>query len=263
MALITKPGQRVAPISDQAENPRAVAGNNAPPEPTPFESVEKKIVDLYDEAVLWLDGDKVTSQELADGVTNLKNMILKAKQLAEAEKATEKRPHLDANTAIEARYKALIAKAELAMDACKKAVTPWLIAVQAEIDRKAAEARKAADDARFAAQQALRDSDRTNLTDRGMVEDMLTAAKRAEQDAARAAKAIPLSGGGVGRRVGLTTIYTAELVNSTIALKHFCVVNPAAVREFVQRLADAHVRIGAHTEDEIPGFKIKSEQVVR
>lgn len=251
----------VEPLSEP--NPLIVVGSNNPPEPTPFELSDKAINDLYDEAKLWLDGAPVDNADMANGVTNLKNMILRARKAADENRDAEKRPFLEAGREVDARYKPLLTKADLAIDACKKANAPWLIKVQAEIDRKAAEARAEADRQREAAHAAIRASDHTNLAEREAAEELLTSAKRAEADAARAEKAKPLSGGAVGRRDGLVTVYAAELVDPVAAIKHYCKVNPRAVCEFLQGLADSHIRFGAHAEDELPGFKITSEQKVR
>lgn len=244
-------------------NPRAVIGGNSPPEPTPFESAAKAVNDIYDEAKLWIDGAVVDSQDLADGITNLKNTILKAKQLAEASKGVEKRPHLDANIEIEARYKPLIAKADLAIDACKKANAPWLIKVDQENKRIALEAAQKAEAERKAAEEAMRASSGTNFTERAEAEELAKRAKEAEAEAARAARAKPLSGGVVGRRDGLVTVYTATMTERRDALKHFAATRPIELTEWLQSMADAHVRTGAHTADELPGFKISSEQKVR
>lgn len=247
-------------------NPLVVVGSNSEPmgvEPTPYEKSEKAITDLYDEAALWLDGATVDSQDLADGITNLKNTILKARKEAEDAKGVEKRPHLDANTEIEARYKPLIAKADLAVDACKKANAPWLKKLADLQTAQALAARLEADRQREAAQAALRATDNSNLAEREAAEKLIAGAKRAEADANHAEKAKPLSGGAVGRRDGLRTVYSAVMVDPRAALNHYAQTRREDLIVFLQSLADKHVSIGRHTEDEIPGFKINSEQVVR
>ena len=47
---------------DVDANPRAVIGDNVPPEPTPFDLSWAEITDLFDEAKLWMDGEPVATQ---------------------------------------------------------------------------------------------------------------------------------------------------------------------------------------------------------
>ena len=44
-----------------AENPRAVVGDNAPPAPTPYEVSVEEIESLWIEAENFLDGEPITS----------------------------------------------------------------------------------------------------------------------------------------------------------------------------------------------------------
>lgn len=247
-------------------NPLVVVGSNSEPmgiEPTPYEKSEKAITDLYDEAALWLDGATVNSQDLADGITNLKNTILKARKEADDARDAEKRPFLEAGREVDARYKPLLQKADLAVDACKKANAPWLKKLADLQAAQALAARLEADRKREEAQAALRATDNSNLAEREAAEALLVDAKKAEADANWAEKAKPLSGGAVGRRDGLRTVYSAVMVDPRAALNHFAQTRREELVAFLQSLADKHVSIGQHTEDEIPGFKINSEQVVR
>lgn len=251
-------------IGPAAINERAVIGDNIiKAEPTPFEITEKRIEDLYIEASMWLDGAAVNSQDLADGITNLKNTILAARREADAARDAEKRPFLEAGREVDARYKPLLAKADLAVDACKKANAPWLKKVADDQAAIALAARQEADRKAAEAQAAIRASDVSNLTERAAAEALLEEAKKAEGVASRAEKAKPLSGGAVGRRDGLTTVYTATITDP-IAFGRWAWTNKRAEYEaFLQGLADIHVRSGSHTADELPGCVISSEQKVR
>ena len=244
---------------------QAVIGHNnpPPPEPTVFEAWQSRINDLYDESLLWLDGAKIDSQELADGVSNLKATIQKDRKAADASRDEEKRPFLEAGREVDAKYKPILSKADLAIDACKKALTPWLQHLADEQARIAREAREKADREREAAQAAIRASDQTNLAERQAAEELLAAAKKAEQEAARAEKAKPLSGGAVGRRDGLVTTYTAVMIDRRAALGWACQKFPARIEELLQTLANEHCRFGEHSKDELPGFRIDASSKVR
>lgn len=196
-----------------AENPRAVIGGNMPPEPTPFEKAEKEVNDLYAEAALWLDGKPIESQAQADDLSNLLNMIRAAEKRAEEARKAEKQPHSDAAKAVDAKYKPLIGTCQLASDACKKAIAPWLAKVAAAQEAAAAEARRVAEEATRQAQEAIRAADATNLEARAAAELKVKEAQDAEKRATRAGKATANAGGGVGRAVGLRTVYRAEIVD--------------------------------------------------
>src|SRR5690349_4076026 len=101
-------------------NPRAVIGGNNPP-PSPFEIAQKAVEDIYGEASMWLDGATVDSQELADGIGNLASELRKARKLADETRKIENKPFDDGKAEVQARYKPLLDKADLAIEACKKA----------------------------------------------------------------------------------------------------------------------------------------------
>lgn len=254
MNAITKP-----PVAEFDPNPRATIGGNMPPEPTPFELAEAEVYKLYDEAALWLDGAAVDSQELADDIANLMNMLRTAEKAADAARKAEKEPHLEAGRAVDAQYKPLLDKAKLATDACKKALAPWLTKLEAEKRAAEAEARRVADEKRAAAEAAIRARDAANLEQTAAAEALLKDAKKAEAAASRAEKATAGAGGSVGRKAGLRTVWTATMTNSAEALKHYKAAKPDALKAFLLSLAEADVRAGVRS---IPGFSVTDEQKV-
>ena len=122
----------IARIPTEDAQPIAGIGHNGGPLPTAFEKAEAEVSKLYEEASLWLDGAKVDSQELADGIANLLNMLRAAEKSADTARKAEKEPHLEAGRAVDAQYKPVLERAKLAADACKKALAPWLQKVEAE-----------------------------------------------------------------------------------------------------------------------------------
>jgi hypothetical protein len=83
---------------------------------------------------------------MADAVSKLLDMIRKAKKEADDFRAAEKKPHDDAAKAVQEKWKPLITRCDLAADAAKKALTPYLEAVEREKRAVAEAARKAADE---------------------------------------------------------------------------------------------------------------------
>jgi hypothetical protein len=248
-------------VSVVAENPRAVIGGNAPPEPTPFEIAEQKVGDIYDEAKLWLDGAKVDSQELADGIGNLISLAQDAWNAAEEARKAEKKPFDDGAKEVQARYKPLLEKAEQAKAACKKALQPWLQRLADEIEAKAKAAREEADRKRREAEDAIRATNAANLAERAAAEALVKDAKRAEKMATRAENQTATAGGDFGRATGLRTVYTATLVDPILAARHYWQARRSEMLASLQTMADQDVRQGKHEPDAIPGFTITKSTV--
>ena len=232
-------------------------GHNLPPEPTPFERVEKRIADLYDEAALWLDGAKVETQAHADGIGNLLNLIRATEKEADEARKVEKKPHDDAGKAVQERYKPLLTKAEQATAACKKALAPYLARLEAEKAEAVRIAREEAEAKRLAAIEAMRASDAANLEQRAAAEALVKDAKRAEA-AASAAGRDTAKVGSIGRAVSLRTTYAPVMTSLTEATRHYYVSAPDEFRAFVHGLAERDVRAGKR---EIPGFTITETKV--
>jgi hypothetical protein len=161
-------------------NEVATIGHNNPPEETLFFEAETQVNDLYEEASQWLDGDSAKTQEEADALSKLLDLLRKAAKLTDNHRKEEKKPHDDAGKAIQAKYKPLLDKVKLAQDACKKAMQPFLLeqervrkeneeaarreAEQAEREaREAAESAKSLNDAEKAAEAIQRAQDAEKL----------------------------------------------------------------------------------------------------
>lgn len=254
-------------MGDHDTNPRAVIGGNNPPEPTPFEKAESEINSLFDEAKLWLDGAKVDSQELADGIANLLNMIRDAEKRADEARSAEKKPFDDAGAEVQARYAPLIGntktikgKTVLAAEACKKALREWLEKKDREQREAAEKARREADDKLKAAQEAFRTTDATNLEQREATEALAKQAIIADRVASKTERATAKAGhSSVGRSASLRTVYTPKLTDLWEAVGHYMAVAPNELGAFLQTLAERDVRAGRR---DIPGFTITEEKKV-
>lgn len=233
-------------------------GDNQPPEPTPFEMVSQEIDDLYDEAKNWLDGSGVNSQDEADGIGKLINLLREAEKKAEAERVKEKKPHDDAAKTVQEKYKPILTRASMAVETAKKALAPWLAKVEAENRAKADAARKEAEEKQRIAQEALREAQASaDLESREAAEHLLKQAKRADKEASRAEGAKAHATGG-GRAVGLRTVYTPVLTDAFEAARHYWKVSRPEMEAFLLSLAKQDVHAG---QREIPGFAINEERV--
>lgn len=246
-----------------AENPRAVIGDNKPPL-TPFEIVRDEILLLYQQAVDYLDGEPIATKGQADDIGNLQGLIRKAETKADEARIAENKPFDDGKDEVQARYNVLISKSKsvkgktvLAKEACAKALEPWLIKLQAEIDAKAAAARKEADEKTRLAQQAMRASDATNLAERAAAEELLVNAKKAEQVANKAEKVTALAGGSGGRSIGLRTIWSVTVTDYLVFGSWAWRNRKSVYTVFLDGLAKQLVDDGAR---ELAGCSITSDQ---
>ena len=179
--------------------------------PPPRETWALHIEDLYHEAQEWLDGAAIETQGQADQVGKLLDALRVAKRDADAARAVEKKPHDDAAKEVQAAWKPLIDKCDLAASVAKKALTPWLTKLEDEQRAIAAQKAQEAEQARLAAMEAHRTAS-TNLAAAALAKELDKAATQAAKDASRAEKAKPQSAGGA-RAIGLRTSWTAEVTD--------------------------------------------------
>ncbi|MGO4738608.1 hypothetical protein AB4099_18820 [Bosea sp. 2KB_26] len=95
----------------RAENPRAVPGNNEPPEDlTPDQEIARNVAALEKQVKAWLEeiGGKPTTKIQADLVANYREKFLAFENEAEAKRSIEKKPHWDAGKAVDAKWNPII-----------------------------------------------------------------------------------------------------------------------------------------------------------
>ena len=235
----------------------AAIGHNQPP--TPFEAIKDKIESLHEEAAHWLDGDPIDSQELADGVSNLINMLREAKTEADNLRKEENKPFDEGKAEVQARYAPLIAdtkavkgKAISAIETCKKALEPWLDRLDREQREAAAEAKRIADEKAREAQEAARTASPDNLIEKEVAEAKIKDAKRAANNAKRAEKQTAKSGT-VGRSVSLRTSWEPVLTDAVAAARYYWGRRRTEIEDLLVKLAEEDVRSG---QQDIPGFDI-------
>lgn len=229
----------------------ATIGHNNPPA-TPFDECEKKVFDLFDEAKNFLDGEAITTQDMADAVSKLLDMIRKAKKEADDFRAAEKKPHDEAAKAVQEKWKPLITRCDLAADAAKRAITLYLEAVEREKRAKAEAARREAEEKAKAAQEALRAS-RDDLDAREHAERMLEEAKKADAAAGRAEKD-KAQGKGGARAVSLRTTYVVDIQDYQALAAHVWRKDCEALTAWLDKYAASKVRAGARA---LPGVHVR------
>ncbi len=198
----------------------------------------------------------VSDTTAAGGVTNdaqetqldaLMDDLRAAKKGADAERAAEKKPHDDASKAVQAKWKPLIERCDMGLEAVKNLLTPYRAAKQQAVEAAAAEARREADARTAAAQEALRQSD--DLEARFVAEADLKQATKLQAVANRADRA----------PTGLRTSYRAEVTDATAFARWAWANRRAEYDQFLADLAAREVRAtGAATT--IPGILIHTER---
>lgn len=239
------------------------AGHNNPP--SPFDEVKAKIEGLYDEAKNWLDGEPVATQGQADGINKLIVMIREAAAEADDLRKTENKPFDDGKAAVQARYAPLIAdtksvkgKTVLALEAAKKALTPWLDKLDREKREAEAKARKEADEAAAKAAEAFRLSDQADLAAREEAEKLAEEAKQKEIAARQAANVKVIAKGGTGRGTGLRSYYTPEITDATAFARYVWQNHREEMAEFLQAIAKRLV--DQQHDRTLPGVTIHEER---
>lgn len=245
-------------MKNTAMNPRVVVGNNNPP--SPFEEAEKSINDLYEEAAQWMDGAPVTTEEMAEGVTKLINLLRKAKTTADTARKDEAKPFDEGKAAVQAKYNPLLKKADLAIDTCKQALLPYETAKRKAQEEAAAKARAEADAKAKIAREAMEAANQDNLAERARAEEMAEEAKRAERAATAAANQKANTKSGVGRAVGLVTRRVPVVKDYAAAAKHLW--QDQYGKTFLMDAIDRFVKTAANPLT-IPGVEMVEETTVR
>ena len=259
--------------TEKALNPRAQVGGNAPPpeaEIKPeWEAVKIHMDDLLTEAANWAGGTRIETQEQADKVGQLRQLLQDSAKLADKARVEEKKPLDDKIAEIQGRYNAYTAplknkkpgSVSKAVQALGNLLTPWLNRLEAEKRAREDAARKEAEEKQAAALAARQEAKKADdLADMDQADDLLSEA----EEAAAALKSVErekVQAKGEFRAIGIRSYWTATLNQGEggKALVHYAKAQPDRVKTFLQQLADEDVRKGAR---EIPGFTITEERKV-
>ena len=201
-------------------------GHNGGPPLDPLAAHDAAICDLFDQA----NGlDAITTPEQEAQADELLDDLRKAAKAADAARADEKRPHDDAGKAVQAKWKPLLSRTDVAIAAVKAKLTPYRIELQRLADIEAARLRQIADDA---AQRALEAKQSDDLDVALSVEEELQAARFATIKANKIDRAA----------TGLRTSWTAEVTDRRAALNHYIKTAPEAFEALIQDLASKDAR---------------------
>lgn len=234
----------------------AVVGHNNPPEPTPFELARNTVDALYEEAKHWLDGQPIANPQQADSVSLLMDSLRRAEKEADEARKAEAKPFDEGKAEVQARYNPILKRAKTGVEGCRAALTPWLRKVEDDKREAARLERERAEQARQAAETAIRAAAPDDLEARERAEELVSDAKRAAASANRAEKDRAQAMGGT-RATALRSDWVASLADPFAAAQHYWGTNQEACEAFFLSLAEADVRAGKR---QIPGVLVTEEK---
>lgn len=237
-------------------------GHNKPPayDEEKRAALEAEARDFADAAGEWADLKEIDTEERAEKANDFLAQGRNLHRRIEDVRTAEKKPHLDAGKEVDAAFSLL---KDIVESAAKK-VKPLMEAFLKEQQRKADEARRAAEKAAReeaeAAEAARRAAEQRNDAV-GEVE-----AQRRAEEAEKAAKAAEAparakvgSATGMGKTASLRTVRRAVIDNDLMALRHYR--HHPEVIALLERLATAEIR-SKDGPNEIPGFNVIEEKVL-
>lgn len=213
--------------------------------PPPYEAFSLHIEELFSLVSGTVAGATVETDEQEATLDGLLDDLRQVKKDANAERVAEKKPHDDAAAAVQARWKPLIERCEMAQKAIEALLTPYRLSKQRDKEAEAARLRAEAQATQEAAQAALRQSD--DLEARFAAEGTLKQAKKLTAAANKADRA----------PTGLRTGYRAEITDMTAFARWAWSDRRSEVEAFFAELAAREARHGPRI---IPGLNIITER---
>lgn len=214
-------------------------GHNNPPA---LEAHSLHIEDLFTMAN---GAGAVEDDRAEEALDNLLDDLRQAKKAADTERATEKKPHDDAAKAVQAKWKPLLDRCDMASLQIKKLLTPYREAKQKAKDAAAAKAREEAAEKLAQAQAALKQPD--DLEARFEAETQFAAAKKLTAVANKLDRTPN----------GLRTRWTHRIVHRRDLLNHVIDRYPEDLADLLNGLVRSKIAEGVRT---MPGVEITPEK---
>lgn len=213
-------------------------GHNHPPA---LEAHSLHIEDLF---AMANSAGAVEDDRAEEQLDNLLDDLRTARKDADAERATEKRPHDEAAKAVQTKWKPLLDRCDLATLRIKKLLTPYREAKQRANDEAAKQAREEAERQQREAQAALKSDD---LDEQLEAEGKLAAAKKLTAVANKIDRSAS----------GLRTRWTHRIVSRADLLRHVKERYPEDLADMLNEFARRKVAEGVRS---MPGVEITPEK---
>jgi hypothetical protein len=184
---------------------------------------------------------EVTTDEQETALDELLDELRKARKEADSERAAEKKPHDDAASAVQAKWKPLLNRCDLATSEVKARLTPYRTAKLEAKNKAAQKAREEAEAKLKAAQEAIRSDD---LEARFQGEIELKAATKLATTANKLER----------QATGLRTYQAAEVTDRRALLEHVMRTDPDALTDWLAEYARKALPA------QLPGVTIRIER---
>lgn len=218
------------------------AGHNNPP---PHVAHSMNIDDLFETISGTTAGGKVETDQQEADLDALLDDVRKARKAADTQRAAEKKPHDDAAAAVQALWKPLLTKCDMAATEIKNLLTPYREAKQRAKDEAARKAREEAERQQREAQEALKQPD--DLEARFEAEQKLAAAKKLTAVANKIDRSAS----------GLRTYWRHQIVSRQELLRYVKERHPEDLADMLNEWARRKVAEGTRS---IPGCDITEEK---
>lgn len=217
-------------------------------------SLADQIREYTQQALDWLRGSGITDTKSKDKAANYRAELLRLKKEADTQRESEKRPHLDASRAVDAKFKPMIETAEAAADTLRHALTVYMTAEEAKL-RAEQQAKWAMEQKAIEAARAEAEKQRAKM----MADDPIAAITSPELELPMA-PAIPdpvkvQAGGQRGRKTGLRDVTRYVVTDHSLALAFFA--QSDEVKELIGKLAERAGKAGVS----VPGVEKITEKV--
>ena len=236
------------------EAPTPAKGDNLPTDP--FERLQAEISDKMASAAKWMkEHPEAKTQAEADYATNLQRELAALNKRADAMFTAEKEPHLEAGRAVDEKFRFRETVAKIATSL--KGIFGKFMA--AEEARQKAEAQK-----KYQAELAKADAERKRIEaerERLMQNDPIAALTSPEPEMPE----LPLApapvkvqtGGGIGNRAGLKSVWTPIIEDYDAALQHL--KNAPDIIDALEKVVNAIVKAQKGSTS-IPGVKVVEQR---
>jgi chromosome segregation ATPase len=211
-------------MAETAQNPRAVIGGNAPPDPV--KSALAPFDDYLAEAENWLDGESVENAEQMAAVDALAKQIKEARKAINAARDAAAKPLHDAHKAEVARWKPAQDDLDRIVKGLAAAVDPYKKRIAAEKAEAKRKAFKEAEAKRIAAEAAAAAAEQSSNID---ALRQAADAKQAAIDARKAASATAKD-----KVTGLRTVHRFEIEDMRQVLNWIAANDRPALVRFVE-----------------------------
>lgn len=244
--------------------PGSVPGHNQPPPTSPADDPEtrERVEALARTCNRWLTERPVLDAASAPTAQDYDDQVAKELKALDEARLAEKRPHLDANTAIDEKFKPLLAALTKVRElfapklrAFKLAEERRLKLEQEAAEKEAERLRQEAEVAKQAAQQAVEaPAPGADVVGAALQAEELERQARAAEKVAAAPPARPIIRGDLGGRgKGLRTVWRFELQDFAKVPDKWKILNEVAINQAI--------RSGDHPVRRIAGLRIYPERV--